>query len=317
MTEHSTSSHTIGKDWAGASRATIQPVIVERIVIFSPLSLFSTIVLHPNSISVPSKKFGDSLLEGKWNEEPQIGTMELYEALQPPLKSAVSGKDVPSAIADRLAYLWQSAHQTLGTTIKLENTKLSHQLSHQFASLAAEYMIDLPDHVKDRMCPRCFIIKLPSINTRVRVVRVGRNSGKNRLLKKNTNAKTKRLKNVICVECITCKYRYKSKPCCLRKGKNKSKIEVTHEISNNNADLIQSKVKFSFLDSIQKAKSNDSKSTMNTPVKSNSFNLIELEKMNKKSKKQEKRNSLTPSSLTSPIGLNALQNLLGSAKKTV
>jgi len=239
--------------------------------------------------------------------------MELYEALQSPLKSAINGKDTPSIIADRLMYLWQSAHQTLGTGAVPGCTKLSHQLSHQFASLANEYMVDLPDHVKDRLCPRCFVLKLPSINTVVRVIRVSRNSGKNRQVNKNS-PKTKRLKNVVCMECMTCKYKYKYKPCCLRKGKNKPKIEVSHEIDNNNTETIQSKVKFSFLDSMHKTKLDEPAAMMNTPAKA--ISLIELEKINKKNKKLEKRNSLTPSSMASPIGLNALQSLLGSAKKT-
>ena len=116
-----------------------------------------------------------------------------------------NNSELSATLRAQLQYLWKCSHETAGTSIPL-----SLAASKQFQSLIDKNCIDLPDYCKERICPWCCAVQIPSITSRVRVRSTGKGSSSNRNLRfvcgieNATDKASVKLKNGVVHVCTVC-----------------------------------------------------------------------------------------------------------------
>jgi RNase P subunit RPR2 len=104
-------------------------------------------------------------------ELDSISVMDVFDAL-PVLVSTIY-RDVPAVVVNRLHYLWETAHLTV-----ISSPSLSLSLAREFMAIVNRHQIQLPDHVKNRLCSQCSSVQLPTINSRIQVISYGKRKRK-------------------------------------------------------------------------------------------------------------------------------------------
>lgn len=92
-----------------------------------------------------------------------------------PLRTKTN-QEVPSAIQERLAYLWRASSCALNARIEGESSEpletvsaSSHRLSKSFIDAARAHKVDLPVQITERLCGHCSVILIPSVTCQVRL----------------------------------------------------------------------------------------------------------------------------------------------------
>lgn len=92
-----------------------------------------------------------------------------------PLRTKTN-QDIPSAVQDRLAYLWRASSCALNARIDGESSEplecisaSSHRLSKSFMEAARAHKVDLPVQITERLCGHCSVILIPSVTCQVRL----------------------------------------------------------------------------------------------------------------------------------------------------
>ena len=96
-------------------------------------------------------------------------------ALPYPLRTKTN-QEVPSAVQDRLAYLWRASSCALNSRIEGESvdpletiSASSHRLSKSFIEAARVHKVDLPLQVTERLCGYCSVMLIPSVTCQIRL----------------------------------------------------------------------------------------------------------------------------------------------------
>jgi len=96
-------------------------------------------------------------------------------ALPYPLRTKTN-QEIPSAIQERLAYLWRASSCALNARIEGETSEpletisaSSHRLSKSFIEAARAHKVDLPIQIAERLCGHCSVILIPSVTCQVRL----------------------------------------------------------------------------------------------------------------------------------------------------
>lgn len=98
-------------------------------------------------------------------------------------------KDVPTAVVDKLNFLWRAATACLEREPVVVSSS-SHRLCQSFVETASQHNVDIPKTVSDRLCGYCSVLLVPAVTCQVRVRERTRLSRVNR-------AKKDRLKNQV------------------------------------------------------------------------------------------------------------------------
>lgn len=113
-----------------------------------------------------------------------------------------TNQDIPSAVYDRLNFLWSAATNDLPRTPDPDDplpaaestsdlivvSTLSHRLSKEFINVVKANKVDLPAYITDRLCGNCSILLIPSVSYQIRL------RPRSRVSKANRNKKD-RMKN--------------------------------------------------------------------------------------------------------------------------
>lgn len=92
-----------------------------------------------------------------------------------PLRTKTN-QEIPSAIQERLAYLWRASSCALNARIEGETSEAletisasSHRLSKSFIEAARAHKVDLPVQITERLCSHCSVLLIPSVTCQVRL----------------------------------------------------------------------------------------------------------------------------------------------------
>lgn len=234
--------------------------------------------------------------------------MEIFEPLPNQLHSSFHSI-VPSGVIQRLSYLWKACNK-----MSLSSSLLSHRLSVTFIDLCKSYGIILPLFIQSRFCDWCFALQLPSYtcSTKIKSRKKLNKIGNSRVVK------DKLFKNFIINKCTVCNKQARAIGACKKIAKVEAKVNPT--IADDNK--LKAK-KFSFLDETNpkrlsapsrlegdfiplgncvnmhktptkdfKVSSTLSQTSEKISVKreNSNVNLLELERSNKKARKQSVKN---------------------------
>lgn len=108
--------------------------------------------------------------------------------LLPPLRTKLN-KEVPTAVIDKLNYLWKASTACLEREPVVVSSS-SHRLTQSFMETASLHKVDLPIQILEKICGFCSVLLVPAVTCQVRLRDRSRLSRANR-------AKKDKLKNEV------------------------------------------------------------------------------------------------------------------------
>lgn len=225
----------------------------------------------------------------------------------PILFNQISNQAIPSALQQRLSYLWKAAHSSLEQSLPL-----SHNLSRNFINLVNTHSVALPQIISSHICSHCSVLLYPSQTSTVRLKKKHRHSRFNRKFRDgmdktidpstgNQKSSKKSVKNILQVTCKLCEHT-NSVPAFYRTPTTKAVVDSLNlsHASSSTKSTTSSKNKttksFNFLDSINRRHSAPSRlmsmdciplSSQTESSSKRTVNLLELERLNKKNKRRK------------------------------